>query len=48
LQNDKATPTTSLKDFLEGSIMTFYYKGTLIIWQTAYNNGFCASGADGI
>ena len=31
LQNDKATPTTSLKDFLEGSIMTFYYKGTLII-----------------
>jgi hypothetical protein len=30
-QNDKATKKTTLKKFLESSIMTFYYKGTLII-----------------
>lgn len=31
LQNDKATKATTLKEFLESSVMTFYYKGTLII-----------------
>lgn len=30
-QNDKATKTTVLQEFLKNSIMTFYYKGTLII-----------------
>jgi hypothetical protein len=31
LQNDKATIATPLKEFLENSNMTFFYKGTLII-----------------
>lgn len=30
-QNDKATKETTLKDFLKSAIMTFYFKGTLII-----------------
>ncbi len=30
-QNDKATKATSLKEFLEHAIMTFYHKGSLII-----------------
>lgn len=31
LQNYKATKATTLKEFLESSTMTFYYKGTIII-----------------
>jgi len=31
LQNDKATKATTMKEFLENSIMTFFYKGTLIM-----------------
>jgi hypothetical protein len=31
LQNDKAKSATPLKEFLENSTMTFFYKGTLII-----------------
>jgi hypothetical protein len=31
LQNANATKATSLKDFLKNSVMTFFYKGTIII-----------------
>lgn len=31
LYNDKAIQSTTLRDFLANSIMTFYYRGTLII-----------------
>lgn len=31
LYNDKATVETTLRDFIDNSIMTFYYRGTLII-----------------
>ena len=31
LQNDKATNETTMKEFLESSIITFYYRGALII-----------------
>lgn len=31
LQNERATSTIPLKDFLENSVMTFYHQGTVII-----------------